>query len=69
MFDNLFEQYTAKSRLSRVKTTNMGSLFKLSYEIDLKDISKEKEFLDDLRVRNGNLEISCSLSSAGIGVL
>ena len=38
----------------------MGSLFKLKYEITLKDPKKEKEFIDELRCRNGNLEIICS---------
>jgi hypothetical protein len=38
----------------------MGSLFKLTYHINLKDISTEKEFIDELRCRNGNLEISIS---------
>ena len=44
-----------------VKTTNMGSLFKLKYDIDLKDPASEKEFIDKLRCRNGNLEISSSV--------
>ncbi len=51
-FDDLFAQYTVKSRLTGVRTTNMGSLFKLSYEVGLKNPSLEKDFLDDLRVRN-----------------
>ena len=60
VFGDLFEQYTDEAELVSVKTTNMGSLFKLSYEIKLKDVSKEKEFLDALRTRNGNLEIMCA---------
>ena len=47
--------------LTSVKTSNMGSLFKLKYNISLKDPSKEKEMIDALRIRNGNLEISMSL--------
>lgn len=43
----------------RVKTTNMGSLYQLFYHIELKDQSKEKEFLDQIRCRNGNLDIIC----------
>jgi len=46
--------------LIRVKTTNMGSLFRLTYNISLRDIAKEKEMIDKLRCRNGNLEISVS---------
>ncbi len=58
VFDDLFEKYTIKATVESVKTTNMGSLFKLTYHIILKDQSKEKEFIDALRERNGNLEIS-----------
>lgn len=60
VFDEVLSKYTKSYRLKQVKTSNMGSLFKLSYEIVLSDPSLEKEFLDDLRVRNGNLEISIS---------
>ena len=42
----------------QVKTTNMGSLFKLTYDLTLKDPAQEKRFLDELRLRNGNLELS-----------
>ena len=58
VFSDLFEKYTKSCELIRVKTTNMGSLFKLRYAVELRDVSKEKEFIDELRVRNGNLEIS-----------
>ena len=60
VFDGLLEEYTNTSEIVSVKTTNMGSLFKLTYNITLKDLSKEKEFIDALRCRNGNLEISIS---------
>ena len=60
MFDDLFDTYTDKWELSKVKTTNMGSLFKLAYQLTLKDSSKEKEMIDGLRCRNGNLEIVIS---------
>ena len=58
LFDDLFEMYTAYHRLKAVKTSNMGSLFKLTYEIRMRDTTKEKEFIDQLRCRNGNLEIA-----------
>ena len=61
VFEDLFFKYTDFHELQKVKTTNMGSMFKLSYEIRLKDVSKEKEFIDALRCRNGNLEISCGM--------
>jgi len=60
VFDEILEKYTEKSQLTNVKTTNMGSLFKLTYQIILKDLSKQKEFIDELRCRNGNLEIALS---------
>jgi len=60
VFDDLFREYTESNELVSVKTTNMGSLFKLSYEVKLKDASREKEFIDALRTRNGNLEIQCA---------
>ncbi|MCM1544770.1 MAG: DUF4956 domain-containing protein [Ruminococcus sp.] len=55
----ILEQYTSHHELVSVKTTNMGSLFKLTYEIKLKDASKEKEMIDAIRCKNANLEISC----------
>jgi len=57
-FDDLFAEYTTSHRLCKVKTTNMGSLFKLTYRIKLKDTEKTQEFIDKIRCRNGNLEIS-----------
>jgi hypothetical protein len=59
VFLDLFREYTTKSELIRVKTANMGSLYKLQYQIALRNPAKEKAFLDALRTRNGNLEISC----------
>jgi len=60
VFDDTFEQYTKEHSLVSSKTTNMGSMFKLIYNISLKDPSKEKEFVDALRCQNGNLEIAIS---------
>lgn len=57
VFIDLMEKYTSYYELIQVKTTNMGSLFKLTYNVTLKDISLEKEFIDAMRCRNGNLEI------------
>lgn len=61
-FDKVFKEFTVLNNLKQVKTTNMGSLYKLTYNIKLKDSSKEREFIDKLRVLNGNLEISCNYS-------
>ncbi len=68
-FDDLFNEYTDKCENISVKTTNMGSLFKLSYNILMKDAAKEKEFMDALRCRNGNLEISISKQEMGANEL
>lgn len=59
LFDDLFTRYTAHWKLEQVKTTNMGSLYRLDYRIALRDPAQEKAFLDELRCRNGNLEIVC----------
>ena len=69
VFDDLFEAYTTKHQLTSVKTTNMGSLFKLTYNITLRNAEAEKEFIDKLRCRNGNLEISSSLQETKLGEL
>jgi len=60
IFADLFEKYTREHELVRVKTTNMGSLFRLTYNITLRSSANEKQFIDVLRCRNGNLEISIS---------
>lgn len=57
VFDQSFAQFTHKAALQQVKTTNMGSLYELSYQVVLKDTKNTKAFLDDLRCRNGNLRI------------
>ena len=60
VFDDIFDTYTTGHELIRVKTTNMGSLFRLTYHVALRDAAKEKEMIDAIRCRNGNLEISIS---------
>lgn len=60
VFDDIFETYTTSYALVGVKTTNMGSLFRLTYHLSLRDVTKEKEMIDQLRCRNGNLEIAVS---------
>lgn len=60
IFDEVFEEYTKQASLEKTKTTNMGSMFELTYDIVLKSNVKEKDFIDQLRVRNGNLKILLS---------
>ena len=60
VFDDVFAEFTRSHDLVRVKTTNMGSMFKLTYNVELTDVTREKEMIDKLRCRNGNLEIAVS---------
>lgn len=66
VFKEVFKEYLAECQLVSVKTTNMGSLFKLEYRIMLKEADTEKKLIDDLRCRNGNLEILCSQTSGTV---
>ena len=59
-FDDIFAEYTKKNELVKVKTTNMGSMFRLTYNVTLRDAALEKEMIDRIRERNGNLEIMVS---------
>ena len=65
VFDDILKSYAKNWELVQVKTTNMGSLYKLTYQIEMKDTSEEKKMIDELRCCNGNLEISCMTSSFG----
>ena len=58
VFNDVLVKYTKDYKLVQIKSVNMGSMFKLTYAITLKNLTIEKEFIDELRVRNGNLEIS-----------
>ncbi len=60
IFDDIFSEFTTSHDLVRVKSTNMGSMFKLTYNVMLRDITREKEMIDKIRCRNGNLEIVVS---------
>ena len=65
-FEDIFASYTKKHRLVRTKTSNMGSLYKLFYKVELKDRRQMQAFIDDLRCSNGNLEISISDAPEGV---
>ncbi|MGI5873070.1 MAG: DUF4956 domain-containing protein [Bacillota bacterium] len=65
LFTDLMKRYTSQSMLTQVKTVSMGSLYCLHYRVRLKDTAKEKQFIDELRCRNGNLEISCGRTPSG----
>lgn len=64
IFDDIFRQYTDQCDLQRVKTTNLGSMYELEYHIVLKDLRREKEMLDAIRCRNGNLTVICGRRAA-----
>ena len=63
IFDDLFEKYTTGTRLVSVRTTDLGSLNRLTYELTIRKAGTEKQFIDELRCRNGNLEISMMMQS------
>ena len=63
LFDDLFDKYTTSHELVRVKTTNMGTLYELTYHINLRGGDVSKAFMDELRCRNGNLNIICGRES------
>ena len=65
VFDSVFKEYTSSFELTRVKTVNMGSMFRLTYDVRLKDPCLEKELIDKIRERNGNLEITVSNQEIG----
>lgn len=60
VFDDIFCEFTSSCELTQVRTTNMGSMFRLTYDVILRDPAREKEMIDRLRCRNGNLEINVS---------
>lgn len=60
VFDNIFDNYLDRFSLVKSKTTNMGSLFELTYMVKLKPEINEKEFMDKIRVKNGNLKVLLS---------
>lgn len=64
IFDDIFKKYTSKATLQKVKTTNLGSMYELEYHIILKDLRQEKEMIDAIRCRNGNLTVICGRCAA-----
>lgn len=69
VFDEILKEYATSYDLMRVKTTNLGSLFRLTYNLTLRDPAKEKEMIDALRCRNGNLEITVSKQDTTVSEL
>lgn len=69
VFEDVLKEYTISYELIRVKTTNMGSMFRLTYNLTLRDVNREKELIDKLRCRNGNLEITMSRQETAVAEL
>lgn len=69
LFDDILDRYTTYHELESVKTTNMGSLYRLVYNVGLCDLSQQRALIDELRCRNGNLEIAIAHQEAGNGEL
>ena len=69
VFEEVLDKYASAYELIRVKTTNMGSMFRLTYNVVLKNPNQEKAMIDDLRCRNGNLEITVSRQEMGTNEL
>ena len=61
IFDDLFHKYTRFAEYRRVKTTNMGTMYELCYRVELRNTEDEKEFMDEIRCRNGNLTVLMGL--------
>ena len=65
IFKDIFEKYTNKAEINKVKTTNMGSMYELSYYVELKKNINQKSFLDEIRCRNGNLLVMLEREEIG----
>ena len=59
VFKDIFRKYTKKAEIQSVRTMNLGTMYQITYNVELNDVMKEKEMLDAIRVRNGNLAIVC----------
>ena len=68
-FDGIFDNFLSTKELTKVKTTNMGTMFELTYIIEMNKDINEKEFIDSLRVVNGNLNITLGMIDTVSGVL
>lgn len=69
VFDDLLEKYTTKSQLIKVKTTNMGTMYELTYQVYMKKDADEKAFMDELRMRNGNFNIILGIAEVDASIL
>ncbi len=61
LFDEVFDTYTTGHELKKVRTTNMGTLYELTYMATFQDNELRKAFIDELRTRNGNLNVTVGM--------
>lgn len=66
LFDDILNRYTTGYKLKRIKTSDFGTMFEIAYDIELLDRADQKNFFDELRCRNGNLNISLTLGESGV---
>ena len=66
VFDEILNTYTKKHILTKIKTTDLGSLFELCFNVEMSDGVNEQEFINELRCRNGNLSIILSVATATV---
>ena len=69
VFEEVFQKYTKSCTVESVRTINLGTMFQVEYSVVLKDAAKEKEMLDQIRVRNGNLPLICGRTPTIAGEL
>ncbi len=69
VFDDVMKEFCSDYEVTQVKSTNMGSMFRITYDVVLRDEKREKEFIDKLRLRNGNLEITVSKQATTVSEL
>ena len=58
LFDDILDRYTSMCQLEKVRTANMGTVYELTYSVAMKDLARSKQMIDEIRVRNGNLNVS-----------
>lgn len=61
-FDEVFKKHNVDYELRKIRTTELGSLYELVYNIKIDHLTNQKAFLDDIRCRNGNLDLSLTMS-------
>lgn len=61
LFDDILTEYTSSWKMERVKTKEFGALFELTYRVNIKKDASRKDFIDELRCKNGNLNISLGI--------